>query len=187
MTTQPTEIEARTALSLLESGEGVVVDVREPDEFAREHIRGAANHPLSSFDPGAAARTGGKRLILQCKSGRRSGEALARVNAAGYGGAATLVGGLDAWKAAGLPVVTDLKMPIPIMRQVQLVAGSVVLAGSVLAWLVSSWFLVLPAFFGAGLVVAGATGTCGLASVLGIMPWNRAFKASAPSCPVNQP
>jgi hypothetical protein len=48
-----------------------------------------------------------------------------------------------------------------------------VIAGAAAGVWVSPWFLVVPAFFGAGLVFAGATGTCGLAAVLARMPWNR--------------
>jgi len=56
---------------------------------------------------------------------------------------------------------------------VQLIAGSMILTGAALGTLVNPWFLVIPAFFGAGLSFAGATGTCGLAHVLLRMPWNR--------------
>ena len=58
-------------------------------------------------------------------------------------------------------------------RQVQLIAGGMVLTGLALGTLVNPWFLAISAFFGAGLTFAGATGTCGLALVLLKMPWNR--------------
>jgi hypothetical protein len=45
------------------------------------------------------------------------------------------------------------------------------------------WFLIMPAFFGAGLLFAGISGTCGLASVLSAMPWNR-FDGPNSSCSV---
>jgi CHASE2 domain-containing sensor protein len=60
-----------------------------------------------------------------------------------------------------------------VMRQVQLTIGACVLAGSALAWFVDPRFVAVPAFFGAGLCFAGLTGTCGLAAVIGWMPWNR--------------
>jgi hypothetical protein len=69
------------------------------------------------------------------------------------------------------------RVPVSIIRQVQLVVGTLVLGTSILAALVSPWFLLLTGFFGAGLVFAGATGTCGMASMLAAMPWNRAFAA----------
>ena len=54
----------------------------------------------------------------------------------------------------------------------QVAAGSLVLAGVLLAALVSPWFVALPAFVGAGLVFAGLSGTCGMAHLLRRMPWN---------------
>jgi hypothetical protein len=50
-----------------------------------------------------------------------------------------------------------------------------------LAAFVSPWFLILPAFLGAGLTFAGLTGTCGMASALGMMPWNRRAESGRPS------
>lgn len=59
------------------------------------------------------------------------------------------------------------------MRQVQLVAGSLVALGIALGVFLNPWFLVLPAFVGCGLMFAGATGWCGMAMLLGAMPWNK--------------
>ena len=77
-----------------------------------------------------------------------------------------------AWRRARLPVREGRKR-LPVDRQVQLIAGGMVLTGLALGTLVNPWFLVISAFFGAGLTFAGATGTCGLALVLLKMPWNR--------------
>jgi len=68
---------------------------------------------------------------------------------------------------------------MPIMRQVQVVVGFMVLLSSALAALVSPWFLLLTGFFGAGLLFAGLTGTCGMAALLGRMPWNYPLKGGA--------
>ena len=84
-----------------------------------------------------------------------------------------LDGGLDAWKKAGLPVTLDRSQPIDIMRQVQIVAGSLVLTGVVLGALVSPGFYALSGFVGAGLLFAGASGFCGMARLLAVMPWNQ--------------
>jgi hypothetical protein len=84
-----------------------------------------------------------------------------------------LDGGLDSWKKAGLATKADRKAPLEIMRQVQITAGSIVVAGAVLAATVSPAFIWLSAFIGAGLVFAGSTGWCGMAKLLAVMPWNR--------------
>jgi rhodanese-related sulfurtransferase len=173
------EIDAATLKGLLDQGRAVVVDVREPDEYIREHIAGAMLVPLSRFDASQVPPDNARTVVLHCKAGGRSAEAGARLLAAGRPGATHLRGGFDAWKAAGMPVERTAKAPIPIMRQVQIVAGSVVLIGSILAWRVSLWFLILPIFFGGGLVFAGVSGMCGMAAVLRLMPWNKAFTAAA--------
>jgi hypothetical protein len=59
------------------------------------------------------------------------------------------------------------------MRQVQMLAGSLVVAGVVLGFAVHPGFFGLSAFVGAGLVMAGVTGWCGMATLLGKLPYNR--------------
>jgi len=82
-------------------------------------------------------------------------------------------GGLDAWRQAGFDVAKDTGQPLELMRQVQIAAGSLALLGVVLGFLVGPGFFGLSAFVGAGLMVAGITGWCGMATMLRHMPWNR--------------
>ena len=90
-------------------------------------------------------------------------------------------GGLDAWKAAGLPVTVDRRQPLELQRQVQIGAGSLAFLGTALGLLVSPWFLAVPLFVGAGLITAGVTGFCGLARLLARAPWNRAAYGPGPA------
>lgn len=100
------ELSARTLADLLEHDEAIVIDVREPDEFRAGHIAGAANQPLSSFDPATLPAAGAKRLILNCAGGKRSAMALDRCRLAHMRVGGHLKGGLAAWTDAGLPLVT---------------------------------------------------------------------------------
>lgn len=84
----------------------LLVDVREPAEFAAERIHGAVNFPLSTFDPDALPAADDKLIVLQCGSGKRSGMAVERCQAAGHGIDCHLAGGIMAWKTAGLPTIT---------------------------------------------------------------------------------
>ncbi len=168
----------------LRSGEAVLIDVREPDENARERITGSRLVPLSRFDPiqiAAAARPG-QRIVMHCRGGRRSADAVrmaAPVASSGYS-LFSMAGGIEAWKKDNLPVELNTHVSgISVMRQVQLVIGVSVLAGSALAWFVDPRFIGIPAFFGAGLTFAGATGTCALAAIIAKMPWNRAAASCA--------
>jgi len=84
-------------------GKILLVDVREPNETAVERYPGAANVPLSTFDPNDIPNVEGKQVVFACRSGRRSVTASQAAQEAGFPYDAHLAGGLIAWKAAGLP------------------------------------------------------------------------------------
>lgn len=158
----------------LDGGEAVLIDIRESDEHAREHILGARLAPLSAIDAHDFDRDHGKIAVFHCKSGMRTQSNAARLLAKGFTDARYLDGGIEAWKAAGLPVHANTKAPLEIMRQVQITAGALVLIGVTLGVVVHPAFFGLSAFVGGGLLFAGASGWCGMASLLKQMPWNRA-------------
>ena len=83
----------------------LLIDVREPDEFAVEKIAGALNVPLSTFNPAALPDAAGKTIVLQCAGGKRSAMAIDKCRQANQAVETHLAGGLAAWKAAGLPTV----------------------------------------------------------------------------------
>lgn len=172
-TTPIRDIDAATAKSWLDAGDSVLIDVREPAEIARESVAAARLAPLSSFDPAALELGGVRRVVMLCASGIRSAKAGAQLAALGGREVANLAGGIGAWKRAGLPVRTDTTAPLPMMRQVQLAAGGLILLGAALGAVVHPWFFALCALVGTGLVVAGATGWCGMATLLGLLPYNR--------------
>jgi rhodanese-related sulfurtransferase len=164
----PAEVRARIA-----AGRAVLIDIREPDEFARSHIAGAQSQPLSGWERAHIQVAPDADVIFTCRSGMRTAGACDRLAARVAGQAFVLEGGLDGWSKAGLPLAVDAKAPLEIMRQVQIAAGSLVLAGVLLGWLVTPAFFGLAAFVGAGLTFAGATGFCGMARLLMLAPWNR--------------
>ena len=140
-------------------------------EHAREAIPGARLQPLSAFDPSALRSA--PAIIFHCQSGKRTRENGDLLLGCGAPEAYLLEGGLSGWKAAGYPTIVDRSRPIEIQRQVQIAAGALIVSGLVLSWLVSPLFLGVPAFVGTGLVFAGVSGWCGMARLLGLMPWNR--------------
>jgi rhodanese-related sulfurtransferase len=159
---------------LLRSGAAVLLDVRESDEHRRRRIPGAISIPLSTIDPSEIdGIVGSRTAILQCEWGRRSGSAMDLLHAAGQTGVVNLSGGIQEWARQGLEIEGDLAASRPMVQQVHIAAGGAVLGFSILAATVDSWFLLGTGFMGAGLCFAGLTGTCGLAVILGKMPWNR--------------
>lgn len=170
-------ISPQRAAELVRAG-AVLVDIREADEHARERIAGARHHALSRIDQATPIRDGDDVVIFHCRSGARTkGNATRLAAAAPKCETYILEGGLDAWKKAGLPVALDRSKPIDIMRQVQIGAGSLVLLGVVLGFLVNPGFYALSGLVGAGLLFAGVSGFCGMARLLGVMPWNRRAQA----------
>lgn len=169
------KINPTEAKRLLDQG-AILVDIREADEHAREKLAGARHLPLSKLDEAEFALHDGKPVIFHCRSGARTqANALRLAGKVGDACEAFIIdGGLEAWKKAGLPVVTDRRQPIEVQRQVQIGTGSLAFLGTILGVLVSPWFFIVPAFVGAGLVMAGVTGFCGMANLLMRAPWNRA-------------
>jgi rhodanese-related sulfurtransferase len=173
-------IKPAEARRLLDSG-ALLIDIREADEHAREKIPGARHLPLSKLDEADLAVHQGKPVIFHCKSGARTQANAPRLagKVAGACDAFVVEGGLDAWRKAGLPVVSDRNQPLELQRQVQIGAGSLVLAGTLLGVFVSPWFFAVPAFVGAGLITAGVTGFCGMARILMRATWNRSVYGSS--------
>jgi len=166
-------ISPQDAADLVHHG-AVLIDVRDADEHAREHIPGARHHALSRIDVETPVRAGDDILVFHCRSGARTSGNAGRLAAAAQNCQAYILeGGLDAWKKAGLPVRLDRKQPIEIMRQVQIVAGTLILLGVLLGAFVAPGFYVLSGFVGAGLLFAGLSGFCGMARLLAGMPWNK--------------
>jgi rhodanese-related sulfurtransferase len=99
------EIHALEARSRMDTG-AIPVDVREPAEWAAGHAEGAWHIPLAQLGQGHGELRVGRPVITVCRSGARSARAATLL--AGQGAdASNLDGGMRAWAAAGLPVVTE--------------------------------------------------------------------------------
>lgn len=169
-----TIISPREAQEKLKLG-AQLIDIRQADEFRREHISGAFNCTvveLSQAIPSTLQQQ--SCLIFHCTSGQRTKEAsplLAKLATSKE--VYILDGGIQGWKNASLETIIDKKQPLPLMQQVQIAAGSLALVGTLAGWLISPTFYILPGFVGAGLILAGITGFCRMARLLAIMPWNK--------------
>ncbi|WP_328297080.1 rhodanese-like domain-containing protein [Streptomyces sp. NBC_00435] len=158
--------------------EFTIVDVRTPGEYASGHLPGALNVPLDRITGSLAElrlAAGDKELLLVCASGTRS-ENAARTLARHGIAAASLTGGTSSWSAQGHPLDYPAQGPRRVWameRQVRLTAGTVVLLGLLLGLLVHPAFELLSAAIAAGLVFSALTDTCGMAVVLGRLPFNR--------------
>lgn len=100
-----------------------LVDVRSEDERRRQGVRipGALHHPISvlawRLDPDCPTRNDklplDVQVILLCREGYSSSLAAAWLRAIGFSRAADVIGGVDGWLSAGLPVVAGWGDPAP--------------------------------------------------------------------------
>jgi rhodanese-related sulfurtransferase len=81
-----------------------LIDVRSPGEFSEGHLIGAKLLPLGELSGRLKELDPQKPLVLYCRSGNRSGQALKILLSNGYPEAKHLQGGITAWQGAGLPV-----------------------------------------------------------------------------------
>jgi len=95
------------ATQMINQGKTVVLDVREPNEFAAGHLRDAKNIPLKELPKrlGELEKAKAKSVIVVCQSGVQSTKAVSQLSRAGFGSVFSLNGGLAAWQAQGMPVV----------------------------------------------------------------------------------
>ena len=95
------EVDAREARERAADG-ALLLDVREPDEWAESHVDGARHLPLADLDP-SSVRNG--PVVVMCRSGRRSAEAVRALRAHGRDDVVNLAGGVLAWREVGFPLV----------------------------------------------------------------------------------
>jgi len=158
---------------MLDNGDTELIDVRNTDEFAARHIKEARSVPLSILDLNQICDKT-KKIVLQCESGSRSKLATKKLQALSkdlkiY----SLDGGIRNWVEKNYTIVEGIAVnnKLPLNRQVQITAGIIIVLGIVLTQLMSGLFII-PLFIGCGLIFAGISGWCGMASLLALMPWN---------------
>ena len=159
--------------AIMEKGEVLLVDVREPAEHRSENIPGANLIPLSSISHDKL-KSKSIPIVIHCQSGRRSLEACKKLEAQDPNlDLYTLEGGITAWKKADGDINSFEGCVLPLDRQMQLTAGFLVLIGVILGTFINPWFNIIPGFAGMGLMFAGVSGWCGMVKLLALMPWNK--------------
>ena len=105
MSNEPEQVDPQTVKTWMDSGEALVIDVREAEEVAQASIPGALHMAMSQFDPAQIPPHEGKKLVFSCASGMRSDHIARQLLAQGLvNQAANLDGGIHAWAGAGLPI-----------------------------------------------------------------------------------
>jgi rhodanese-related sulfurtransferase len=103
----PSTVDVKQGATLQSQG-ALLIDVREPDEYAQGHAPGSTLIPLGQLEKRLPEIAGQKNkpIALICRSGNRSGQAQKILERAGFTAAVNVEGGMVAWQKAGMPVVT---------------------------------------------------------------------------------
>ena len=164
---------AEAARVVANGGAASVIDVRTAAEFESEHIPGSHLIPVDQIEARAdeVRATPAPRLLL-CQGGNRATTAANILDKLNVADVSVVQGGIAAYIQAGGSTVKG-KAHMSLERQVRIVAGSFVLLGVLLGYFVHPGFLGIAGFVGAGLIFAGIANWCGMAVLLGKMPWNQ--------------
>ena len=149
------------------------INVCTPAEYKEKHIKGVRSVPLDTLHTRVEELNRKKTVYIHCRSGNRGRQAIEKLQSLGV--TAELVnveGGLLAWEEAGHETGSQTNR-LPLMRQVFIGAGGLVLGGIILTHFVNYNFILLPLFVSIGLLMSGLTGWCGMALILSKMPWNK--------------
>lgn len=153
--------------------EYIIVDVRSATEAKREHIAGSINIPLDELSEDKLLPYQNKKIIFHCQLGSRTKQAAEKLASMPGVEKFCMNEGISQWKRCDLSTRVDKSAPIEMFRQVQIIAGSLIALGVILAYFISPYFILLDLFVGCGLIFAGVTGFCGMAKLLALLPYNR--------------
>lgn len=98
-------LDTLSATRLINDTHAIILDIREPAEYAAGHLPNARNIPAGELEKRMGELPAAKPVLVCCDSGGRSGRAIGALRKAGREQVFNLDGGLQAWRQAGLPVV----------------------------------------------------------------------------------
>jgi len=159
--------------------EKIILDVRTPEEYKAERIEGSIDIPLAFIETRedrVAKLLKGKEVLIMCRSGRRAD--LAKQILAPHSEIDKLKvfswGILEYKKQFPEQITTGtIGFNLPIMRQVQIAAGGLIILFSLLGFTLHTNFFLGALFVWGWLFFAGLTGFCGMATLLSKLPFNK--------------
>ena len=158
----------------------VIIDIREVDEYKREHVSGSVNIPMSTFESWGLEKFkkyADNEVIILCRSGSRAHISKELIKRNCKCNVRVYEWWLIEWKKEGKDVIEwntqNNSFYIPILRQVQIIVWFIVVISSLLAYFVNINFIFIALFVWGGLTFAWLTWTCALAVVVGKLPFNK--------------
>ncbi len=166
-------ISSKQAYDKLKEPNSILLDVRTEPELKEMSVEleNIKHVPLQSLASSIESLSTDDSYYILCRSGHRATMAAMQLIQKGFTKLTVIEGGITSWNKAKLPVrKTDTA--ISLERQIRIIAGCLVLIGSLLS-LVSLWFIVIPLFVASGLVFAGITNNCLMGLLLMKLPYNK--------------
>lgn len=178
----PNPISAQEFSTLLQTtGTIAILDVRTKAEVNSQYLENCYHLPLAEVTALSAqtyldqqAYDSKQTIYLLCATGMRAGKAAEKLAASLKNPIRIIDGGIQALEQAGAPLKQGSSTVISLERQVRIGAGSLIMLGVALGWLIHPAAYSLAAAVGAGLFFAGVSNTCAMAMVLTHAPWNKA-------------
>lgn len=100
----PALVDVETVAAIKDRDDVMLIDVREPEEYAAGHIAEGTLIPMGQVPERLSEIPTDKTVILYCRSGNRSGQVMQLLQAQGYTNVHNMEGGMLAWELAKLPV-----------------------------------------------------------------------------------
>lgn len=150
-----------------------MLDVRTTQEFDEMSVKvdNVKHVPLQSLASSIGSMSGQKSYYVLCRTGHRATMAAMSLMQNGFANVAVIEGGINAWDKANLPINKTVGT-ISLERQVRIIAGCLIVIGSLLSF-VNIWFIIVPLWVGGGLIFAGVSNNCLMALLLMRLPYNR--------------
>ena len=166
-------VSAKEAFGKLSEPNSVLLDVRTNQEFDEISVKmdDVKHIPMQSLASSIGSMSAEKSYYVLCRTGHRATIAAMSLMQNGFANVAVIEGGMNAWNKAKLPTKKTAG-PISLERQVRIIAGCLILVGSLLT-VVNIWFVVIPIWVGAGLLFAGVSNNCLMGLLLMKLPFNR--------------
>jgi glyoxylase-like metal-dependent hydrolase (beta-lactamase superfamily II)/rhodanese-related sulfurtransferase len=166
-------VPAKEAFEKLSGPNSILLDVRTTEELNEMSVKvnDVKHIPLQSLASSIGSMSGQKSYYVLCRTGHRATMAAMSLMQNGFTNVSVIEGGINAWDKANLPI-NKHGGTISLERQVRIIAGCLIVIGSLLS-LVNIWFIIVPLWVGGGLIFAGVSNNCMMALLLMKLPYNK--------------
>ena len=166
-----------------------LLDVRSALEYGDTHIKDSINIPIDMLKYKIEDLSKpGQAYIVLCRTGNRSPMAADMLLQSGVHSVKVMEGGLMRWQKERLPIIKG-QGGMSLERQVRAIAGSLILLGIILAWLMHWVFIFISVWVACGLIFAGLTDNCLMGMLLMKLPYNKKMykaKLGGGTCSISQ-